>query len=82
MLKSEILENLFSRVEVKEWALARHYPSLGAMLKHISKTGTGGWHPGQPLLNRQNLTELESWFDENYGGCRITYQIFMVNCAK
>jgi malonyl-CoA O-methyltransferase len=78
----DILNNLFSKVEINEWSLVRHYSSLTALLKHISKTGTAGWHPGQPLLNRHNLPDLEKWFSANYGDCRISYQIFMVNCTK
>jgi len=78
----DIFGDLFSKVKVEEWQLIRHYPSLAALLKHISKTGTAGWHPGQPLLNRHNLAELDNWFIDNYGGCRISYQVFMVNCSK
>jgi SAM-dependent methyltransferase len=77
-----IFNDLFGKVEIKEWNLVRHYPSLGALLKHISKTGTAGWHPGQPLLNRHNLPELEKWFVDSFGDCRISYQIFMVKCSK
>jgi malonyl-ACP O-methyltransferase BioC len=78
----DILTGLFSKVTVKEWQIVRDYPSLSALLKHISKTGTAGWHPGQPLLNHHNLAEVEQWFSDNYGGCRISYQVFMVSCDK
>ena len=78
----DILTGLFSKVSVEAWQIVRYYPSLSALLKHISKTGTAGWHPGQPLLNRHNLAEVEQWFSDNYGGCRISYQVFMVSCDK
>ncbi|MDT8336152.1 MAG: hypothetical protein RQ753_10690, partial [Desulfurivibrionaceae bacterium] len=78
----EVLDGLFSKVAVTEWQLTRQYPSLTALLKQISKTGTAGWHPGQPLLNRHNLADLENWFSDHYGTCRVSYQIFMVNCSK
>ena len=78
----EIFDNLFTTVEIEEWQIIRQYQSLPVLLKQISKTGTAGWHPGQPLLNRHNLAELEQWFKDNHDGCRISYQVFMVRCRK
>ncbi|MEN8143200.1 MAG: alpha/beta fold hydrolase, partial [Thermodesulfobacteriota bacterium] len=78
----EIFGSLFATVEIAEWQIVRRYPSLTALLRQISKTGTAGWHPGQPLLNRHHLTELEQWFADNHDGCRISYQVFMVKCGK
>lgn len=78
----KIFAKLFSKVEVEEWLLTRHYPNLIALLRSISKTGTAGWHPGHHLLNRAHMMELEHWFKESLGDCRISYQIFMVKCQK
>jgi malonyl-CoA O-methyltransferase len=72
----------FTRVEISELQLARHYPTLTELLRSISKTGTAGWHPGQHLLNRRLLKELELWFIKTYNHCQISYQIFMVECRK
>ncbi len=78
----EIFSKLFATVEIEVWQIDRRYPSLTALLRQISKTGTAGWHPGQPLLNRHSLKELGKWFEDTHGGCRISYQVFMVKCCK
>jgi malonyl-CoA O-methyltransferase len=78
----KIFTRLFTEVEITEWQLVRHYPNLTSLLRNISKTGTAGWHPGQHLLNRHQLQELEQWFRATYDQCRITYQIFMLSCRK
>lgn len=77
-----IFNERFTKVEINEWQLVRNYPKLTDLLRNISKTGTAGWHPGQDLLNRKYLKELENWFVKTYGDCQISYQIFMVNCRK
>lgn len=77
-----IFSNLFGQVEITEWQLIRHYPKLSDLLRNISKTGTAGWHPGQTLLTRHHLKELENWFNKTYSRYQISYQIFMVNCRK
>jgi len=78
----KILSSTFSEIEISEWQISRSYPSVAALLKHISKTGTSGWHPGRPLINRQQLEEVERLFNEAYGECRCTYQVFLVSCRK
>ncbi len=78
----KIFNSLFTKTEINGWQLVRHYPNLIDLLRNISKTGTAGWHPGQNLLTRHHLKELEHWFIKTYGHCRISYQIFMVNCRK
>ncbi|MFO7606966.1 MAG: alpha/beta fold hydrolase [Desulfurivibrionaceae bacterium] len=77
-----IFAPLFNRVEIREEKIIRTYPDLKALLTNIKKTGTAGWHPGRHLLNRGHFRELEKWFSHNYDGCRISYQVFMVNCRK
>jgi hypothetical protein len=78
----KIFTGLFTVTEINEWQLVRQYPNLIDLLRNISKTGTAGWHPGQPLLTRHHLKELEHWFIKSYGHYQITYQIFMVSCRK
>ncbi len=77
-----IFTPLFDRVEIREEKIIRQYPDLKALLTNIKKTGTAGWHPGRHLLNRGHFRELEKWFKADRGGCRISYQVFMVNCRK
>ena len=78
----QIFTSLFTDTEINEWQLVRYYPNLIDLLKNISKTGTAGWHPGQTLLTRHHLKELENWFIKTYGRHQISYQIFMVRCHK
>lgn len=77
-----IFSGLFDEVEINEQRLVRHYPNLSGLLRNISKTGTAGWHPGRHLLNRRQMQDLEKWFIETHGHCRISYQIFMIICRK
>ncbi|MDF1578687.1 MAG: alpha/beta fold hydrolase [Desulfobulbales bacterium] len=79
---SRIFSSLFSDIETKEQQLVRNYPNLLELLRNISKTGTAGWHPGRHLLNRRQIKELEKWFIDTQGGCRVSYQVFMVKCCK
>ncbi|MEN8135103.1 MAG: alpha/beta fold hydrolase [Thermodesulfobacteriota bacterium] len=78
----KIFNSLFTKTEINEWQLVRQYPNLIDLLRNISKTGTAGWHPGQPLLTRHHLKELENWFIKTYDHYQISYQIFMVSCHK
>jgi hypothetical protein len=73
---------LFTEVEITEALKVRRYPNLSDLLRNISRTGTGGWHPGRQLLNRRQIKDLEKWFLEECGGCQASYQIFMVKSRK
>jgi len=78
----KIFSGLFSDIEIEEQQLVRDYPNLHELLRNISKTGTAGWHPGKHLLNRRQMKELEQWFIGTQGRCRVSYQVFTVQCRK
>ncbi len=82
----ERLENTlgkFRNVHVEEHIFEREYASMHDLLTHIKKTGTGGWHAeNPPVFTRKKLELLDEWFDTNYGGYTITYQVFVVTASK
>jgi malonyl-CoA O-methyltransferase len=72
----------FSQVEIEEWRLLRCYPTLTDLLRHIRRTGTGGPRQDTPLLDRPRFAALEKWYLQEFGECRISYQIFLVKCLQ
>ncbi|MBU0965448.1 MAG: malonyl-ACP O-methyltransferase BioC [Proteobacteria bacterium] len=70
----------FHRVEIAETVYRRTFLSLHDLFRHISKTGTGGYHPSLPLLTRGRLKRLEEWF-RNHGGFELSYQVFFVTAV-
>lgn len=72
--------NSFSDVVVAEKIYRRSYPSLRSLLNHISKTGTGGYHPDLPAITRGKIARLESWFS-GQGGYEISYQVFFLRAS-
>jgi malonyl-CoA O-methyltransferase len=71
----------FARVEIAETVYRRTYLSLQDLFRHISKTGTGGYHPSLPRLTRSRLERLEEWFC-SHGGFALSYQVFFVTAAR
>lgn len=78
----EIFSAHFSQVEIEEWRLLRCYPTLNDLLRHIRRTGTGGPRQGEALLDRPRFAALEKWYLQEFGECRISYQIFLVKCSQ
>ena len=74
------LEAVFDHVEIDELWLTRKYDSLLHLLRHLQKTGTGGFQKSGPVLTRQRLKKLDQWFSRQ-NGYRLTYQIFMIRCC-
>lgn len=74
------LEAVFDHVEIDELRLTRKYNSLLHLLRHLQKTGTGGFQESGPVLTRQRLKKLDQWFSRQ-NGYRLTYQIFMIRCC-
>ncbi|NTV12713.1 MAG: alpha/beta fold hydrolase [Desulfobulbaceae bacterium] len=72
----------FAQIEIEEWRLLRHYPTLADLLRHIRRTGTSGPRQGAPLLDRPRFAALEKWFRQEFGECRVSYQIFLIRCSQ
>jgi len=78
-----LLACFFSQVHMERKIIQRHYPSSLDLLMQIKKTGTGGWQNVKgPVFTRSLLRSLDHWFAEHQGGCRVSYEIFLVQCRK
>ena len=77
---TDLAAKMFDQVEVREQRITRHYATLTELLFHFQKTGTGGWHAGAAFWGKRQRQALDSWFREQNGGYRVTYQVFMVHC--
>lgn len=79
----ESLERIFTacpgKVAIKEWQIIREYPTIKDLLDQIRKTGTSGQSSGRFHFTRSQLTDLNHWFIENHGGCRIRSQVFLMH---
>lgn len=79
----EILAKNFPAAELEEITIAREYSTARDLLAHIRNTGTGGWNTDKPLpFSRQRLNQLDRWFNDTHGGCRVSYQAFLVKAGK
>ena len=73
------LHNSFPGGRVEEELIQKEYRSAYDLLLHIKKTGTSGWQQNmQQPLTRSRVAELDEWFRETYGSCRVTYQIIFL----
>lgn len=73
----------FSRTEIEEIRTFRKYKNTHDLLRHIKKTGTGGWQQGGSFhFTKSDLAALDRWFTDNAGGCRVSYQVFIVQCKR
>jgi malonyl-CoA O-methyltransferase len=68
---------------VEEELITKQYETVHDLLVHIKKTGTGGWQHNilQPLTPAK-LKQLDHWFNETYGNCRVTYQVLFLQAMK
>lgn len=79
----EMLGNHFSSTGIEEVQVIKEYPTVIDLLTHIRKTGTSGWHAQEPLrFSRPRLNELNDWFIDTYGSCRVSYQAFLVRAEN
>ncbi len=74
------LEAVFDHVEIDELRLTKKYDSLLHLLRHLQKTGTGGFQESGPVLTPSRLRKLDQWFSR-HNSYRLTYQIFMIKCC-
>ncbi|MFH1215596.1 MAG: methyltransferase domain-containing protein [Pseudomonadota bacterium] len=77
---SRLARNCFHDVMVSEKIYSRSYPTFRSLLNHISKTGTGGYHPSLPPLTGRKIAQLETWFNGK-GGYDVTYQVFFLKAS-
>lgn len=79
----EALAAFFPGADIREELTERQYKDIYDLLRHIRKTGTSGWQQGNPLIfTRSSLKRLDQWFIDKLGGCKVTYQNFIVKCVK
>ncbi len=77
------LGQIFGGGEVEELHLEQRYASFHAMLESLQKTGTTGWQQGKTIrFSRTRLSLLDEWFQSQYGGCRLGYQVFLVSAVR
>lgn len=70
-------EKYFSEVLCEEQSISRRYDSLPDLLRHIQKTGAGGFHSAMPVLTKKRLKKIDSWFVAR-GGYEVHYQVYYV----
>ena len=77
------LNAYFAKGTIAQELIEKQYESVHDLLVHIKKTGTGGWHQhGSPALTPARLKELDHWFVETYGSCKVTYQIHFLQATN
>ena len=77
------LNAYFAQGTVEQELIEKQYESVHDLLIHIKKTGTGGWHQhGSPALTPARLKQLDHWFAETYGSCKVSYQIHFLQAEK
>ncbi len=77
------LDAYFAEGTTEQELFEKQYESVHDLLVHIKKTGTGGWHQhGSPALTPARLKQLDHWFVETYGGCKVTYQVHFLQAIK
>jgi malonyl-CoA O-methyltransferase len=82
-LLEKFTEDIFAEVKIDTQTVTRQYASCTDLLQQLKKTGTTGRGlPAAPLLSRSRLAELDRWFVERYGGCQVTYEMFLLFCRK
>lgn len=78
-----ILDANFTEGSSEQHLIEKQYDSVRDLLLHIKKTGTGGYHKyGLPSLTISRLKQLDNWFIETYGSCKVTYQIHFLHAVK
>jgi malonyl-CoA O-methyltransferase len=78
-----ILEAYFTSGSAEQELIEKEYDSVRDLLVHIKKTGTGGWHKqGSPVLTISRLNQLDNWFVQTYGGCKVNYQVHFLKAVK
>jgi malonyl-CoA O-methyltransferase len=78
-----LLTRFFPKVTLERSIIKRHYPSSQDLLMQIKRTGTGGWRSGKGIVfTRARLQSLDRWFAIQYGGCRVSYEVFHIHCRK
>ena len=78
-----LLASSFAQVHMERKIIQRQYPCSLDLLMQIKKNGTGGWHNSKgSVFTRSRIRSLDLWFADNYGGCRVSYEIFLLQCRK
>ncbi|MCF6291056.1 MAG: alpha/beta fold hydrolase [Desulfobacterales bacterium] len=78
-----IFDNHLVSVNITEELICKPYPSVRDLLTHIKKTGTSGWRRRRtPVFTRTRLDRLDDWFQNRYGGCRASYQVFIITARN
>jgi malonyl-CoA O-methyltransferase len=67
-------EKYFKEVRCEEQYITRQYDSLPDLLRHIQKTGAGGFQQSMPVLTKSRLSKINDWFVAR-GGHVVKYQV-------
>lgn len=77
------LRTFFAEGTIEEEIISKAYRSAQDLLLHIRKTGTSGFHRKitQPFT-ASRIKQLDAWFTQTHGGCKVTYQILFLQGNK
>ena len=72
----------FSQSRAEEKTIFAVFPSLRELLYHIKYTGGVGFSSAQMLNTRAKLNELEKIYQKEFGGFKLSYQVFLCEGRK
>ena len=75
-----LAEKHFRRVHCEQDFITRRYVSLPDLLRHIQKTGAGGFQQAMPMLTKSRLAKVKDWFVAR-GGYEVRYEVFYLTAG-
>jgi malonyl-CoA O-methyltransferase len=73
-------EKYFKVMRCEEQYITRQYDSLPDLLRHIQKTGAGGFQQSMPVLTKGRLAKINDWFVAR-GGHVVKYQVIYLTAS-
>ena len=74
-------QKYFKEVRCEEQCITRQYDSLPDLLRHIQKTGAGGFQQSMPVLTKSRLATINDWFVAR-GGHVVNYQVIYLTASQ
>jgi malonyl-CoA O-methyltransferase len=79
---ASIVSRIFRHSEIHEITIERQYDTTLELLRKIKYTGATGGSASFINLGKTQLTAMDLWFQERYGTCRATYQVYLIHARK
>lgn len=73
-------EKYFKEVRCEEQCITRQYDTLPDLLRHIQKTGAGGFQQSMPVLTKSRVAKINDWFVAR-GGHKVKYQVIYLTAS-